>query len=122
MDKIFFIIALLGCTHIVTGTFIFQWLRTFAEKYSPNFFGILFSCPTCFGFWVGIIFTVLNLIPDIGLQCNFYSLILYIGSVSSGINWLTHLLVDLIEERIYSSQLKREQSLIEIEKIQMLND
>ena len=47
-------LGLVGLVIIVTQGVIFEKFRDFVSKQS-KFLGDLFSCPMCFGFWVGIL-------------------------------------------------------------------
>ena len=45
--------ASVGMTIIVTQSGLFEGLRGYIDSKS-SFFGELFSCPMCFGFWAGV--------------------------------------------------------------------
>lgn len=97
-----------GVTHIITGTKIFEWLRRIMDSVSPNFFGILFSCPACMGFWVGVILQAIigNIIT---LEQNYYVLICLVhGAISSGWCWIVHILVSYVDEKTTYIQLQQE--------------
>lgn len=50
-----------GVTLIVTQSHLFLPLRQGLRVLSPNFLWVLFKCPKCFGFWVGVLLGLLNL-------------------------------------------------------------
>ena len=53
MELILTILVGYGISNIIVFGSIFEGLRTFADKVSPNFFGKLLSCMMCTPFWVG---------------------------------------------------------------------
>jgi len=58
-----FIIVNFGITLIVTKSKIFKGLREYFCKISPNFLGYLFSCPLCFGWWSGLLTSLIIFSP-----------------------------------------------------------
>jgi hypothetical protein len=110
----FWIGTSLGATHIITGTSITAGIRNFFERISPNFFGVLFGCPTCMGFWVGIILSLLfPLIQISEINSYFgwtaiYWLIFMHGCFSSFINWTWNLLVTYLDAITTKKELENE--------------
>jgi len=49
-----YILGVVGCTFIVTQSYIFKGLRDFLGK--SKLFGKMINCPMCFGFWAGVFF------------------------------------------------------------------
>jgi len=52
MDLLYFVLASWGITQIIVYGSVFESTRVRVEKKS-NWFGALFRCPMCTGFWVG---------------------------------------------------------------------
>ena len=82
--------AAVGMTIIVTQSGLFEGIRLYIEKRS-SFFGELFSCPMCFGFWAGVF---------ISAYCYaFYNMSLdpfIMGCSSSILSFLTFKVMNLI--------------------------
>ena len=82
--------ASVGMTIIVTQSGLFERFREYVDRKS-SFFGELFSCPLCFGFWAGVFMSM-------------YSHLLYgikidpfmMGCASSIISFLTFKFMNLI--------------------------
>lgn len=116
MFSLFWIIASIGATHIITATSIFQRLRDFLDRVSPKFFGLLFNCPTCMGFWVGVLLSTLcPLIQISELNFNFDNVVLnnivllfLHGCFTSCICWLVNLLTTYVDNITTSVELKNE--------------
>ena len=53
------ILASLGATIIITRSWLFENFRDFASK--NEFFGVLFNCMVCTGWWMGLIFGLIVL-------------------------------------------------------------
>ena len=84
IEIILFLLATIGFTTIVTKSKIVKPFRDWVEKYTT-----LFQCPTCFGFWSGLI---LYMLPD-NLEFIKY------GFASSFICYLSFLLTaDLVKK------------------------
>lgn len=110
-DLIFWITTLIGSTHIITGTSIFEKWRNLMDKVSPNFFGVLFSCPTCMGFWVGVIwckfgYSVISL-NTLNLHSIYFLFFLH-GCFGSFLGWTANLLTSILDEYLTGIQLKHE--------------
>lgn len=54
MEFLIIILIVYGISAIVTISKIFESLRDFTEKHSPNFWNYLTSCMQCLPFWVGV--------------------------------------------------------------------
>lgn len=92
MNSLLFMIACYGITVIVTEGSIFDKFRDYMEKISPNFFGQLFTCPLCFGTWVGFILTIILSVfnePNLFVD-NLYLNVFLGGVISAGSVWLLH--------------------------------
>ena len=72
LQLIIFILITLSITNIIVREYVFEWLHQLKK---PKFITKLISCPTCLGFWIGIIITLL--LP--GLIPIEYSLLIKIG-------------------------------------------
>jgi hypothetical protein len=114
---LFWIISVVGITHIITGTHIFKTFRQLCERFSPNFFGVLFSCPTCTGFWVGyllaLVFPVIQISEISGYFNTSNSLKIFVllflhGSFSSAINWIVNTLITWLDGEITKTEIKNE--------------
>ena len=113
---LFWIIAAIGATHIITGTSIFERLRTALDRISPKFFGLLFSCPTCMGFWVGVMFSSLfPMIQIYELNFNFnwpiinnVIIIFLHGCFTSCICWIVNLITVYVDGVTTTVELKNE--------------
>lgn len=55
MNLLIWIMCAYGITVIETEGSIFDKWRDYWESASPNFLGMLFTCPLCFSTWVGFI-------------------------------------------------------------------
>lgn len=104
----------LGITLILTQSSLFHNFREFFKKI--DFLYDLFSCPMCLGFWVGIFVFIFS--PEefnqfkltektegnivemydffINYEFSYILYLIYIGSVSSFINWVSHNLLLLL--------------------------
>lgn len=116
MFSLFWIIASIGATHIITATSIFQRLRNFLDRVSPNFFGLLFSCPTCMGFWVGVLLSIFCPLIQISevffnfdnANLNNFVLLFLHGCFTSCICWLVNLLTTYVDNVTTFIELKNE--------------
>lgn len=81
------------------------------DKLSPEFFGVLFSCPTCVGFWIGVIWCNL-FYPFIDINVLTYNSIILIsfvhGCFGSFFGWTANLITQILEEHLTNIQLKNE--------------
>lgn len=116
MVYFFWIITVLGITHIITGTKIFEKFRELVDGVSPNFWGVLVSCPTCMGFWVGcLVSSIFPFLQTYEIPFTFtnenakiFLTIFLHGAFSSCLNWLTHLLTTIIESKTLTYDLRNE--------------
>lgn len=51
------ILGLIGFTIVITNGYITEKLRYWVLE-KNNFFGTLFSCSMCIGFWVGLLYSI----------------------------------------------------------------
>ena len=58
LDFIIFLLATFGLTMIVTNSFLFKWVRNWADT-KNIYISKLFKCNQCFGFWAAIIVYIL---------------------------------------------------------------
>lgn len=114
---LFWIMSSIGMTHIITGTTIFERIRNKVTNYSPDFWGVLVTCPTCMGFWVGLFISLFFPLLQISDLSDFFIqntnvkvafLFLIHGSFSSGINWIIHLLISNLDAKTTQIELKNE--------------
>ncbi len=79
-----------GLTTIVTRGSIFRWLR---EGAPTQFLRTLFSCPLCFGFWVGLGLGFTGIGPATMLLPAWPTWALAVGDgwVASGACWIIHM-------------------------------
>lgn len=100
---LFWIGISIGATHIITGTHITKWLRDFFNRVSPDFFGVLFGCPTCMGFWVGVVLSTFFPLLQISEINSYFGwdyvpmFIFFHGCFSSFINWTWNLLTSYLD-------------------------
>lgn len=117
--SLIWIFSILGITHIITGTKIFERIRIAMDVVSPNFLGILFNCPTCMGFWVGIfvsIFFPIIQISEINSYFEFlnsywiklFIAILLQGGIASCLNWIINVLITYVDGISTQIELKNE--------------
>jgi hypothetical protein len=105
MEKIFIYSFLAyGITNIVVFSSIFNGWRKFWEKHSPRFFGKLFGCPMCFGFWVGFLLSLLFEMYDVMTPITIYGIktnelrFFLDACFTSGIVWLIHTIQEWFEK------------------------
>jgi len=92
---IIYIIINIGLTIIVTKSKIFKKIREYLCKISPNFFGYLFSCPMCFGFWAGVLTSLVIFSPTLLLNplLNPFLASIFDGFFISPLCYITFLLI-----------------------------
>lgn len=80
MNLLYFILISYGITNIVAKEAIFSVIRS---KITNKFLKSMISCPTCLGFWIGLL-----LFPLIPLNITSFYVINWLlsGFISSGIN------------------------------------
>lgn len=54
MEIFLFSLGVIGMTHIIVDSSIFQWLRDLADAKLPAKFSKMLHCYQCSGFWAGI--------------------------------------------------------------------
>ena len=54
LEFILYILGVVGCTFVVTQSYIFKGVRDYVGK--NKYLGKLIKCPMCFGFWAGLFF------------------------------------------------------------------
>ena len=86
---------------------IFERWREFSHEISDGF-GELFTCPMCLSTWVGLVFSLINIlfVPSIAFtpfnmvfgvgNCVLLTLIMDMG-LTSGVVWLLHQLEEMME-------------------------
>lgn len=125
MDYLLFVFLFLmisyGLTLIITQGSIFEGLRNYFNKVSPNFFGILLSCVKCTGFWVGLLLGVffnpiypfiLAYLPVkivIGKVFLYIISIVLCGGLSSGFSWLLNSYVEYLNITSELSMLQKKE-------------
>lgn len=79
---------------------IFRRWRDFWIKWSPNFFGELFTCMICLPFWVGVLLSVFAFsITEEYLHIQTNTLAWFLdGCLTSGAVWLIHTLQEKLEK------------------------
>lgn len=92
LNFIIFILSTIGLTFIITQFYIFKDIREFVSKHSI-FFGKLFHCPACMGFWCGCLIKTLLLIYYHQIIVLSFIIILIHGFIGSFICYLTYLLI-----------------------------
>ena len=86
---------------------------------SPKFFGVLFGCPTCMGFWVGIFISIFIPIIQISeinpyfdfLNANWLKIVFALmiqGGIASCLNWITNVLMTYLDVISTHAELKNE--------------
>ena len=92
MNLLHFVLCAYGLTMIVVYGSIFERFRQLMDK--AGFYGKLYRCPLCFGFWAGVFLWSIN--PFTELFTFDYSLInaFLLGCLSSGTSYLLAMLVN----------------------------
>jgi len=89
MELLYFMLVSCGMTQIIVYGKIFDHIRP-----KTGWFGTLFSCSMCTGFWVGILLWLANTWTTL---FNYdYSLFtgLFLGSAASGISYVFSVIID----------------------------
>jgi hypothetical protein len=60
---IIYILVNIGFTLIVTKSKLFKKIREYLLKISPDFFGYWIKCPQCFGFFTGVVTSLIWFSP-----------------------------------------------------------
>jgi hypothetical protein len=105
-------------TLIITQGVIFESLRNFMSRISPNGLGVLFSCIMCAGFWIGLLLSIfLNPIYPFMIAFlpfnQFYAvkLVLYLismvlgGALASGFSWVINTIVQYLDVQTELAEL-----------------
>jgi len=98
MDLLTNVLIVYGISAIIAISKIFEPLRDFAEKHSPNFWKYLTSCMQCLPFWVGLFVSIVNGPPldilneQIPSFLNVFFMYLFSGALYSGTTMLIHAL------------------------------
>ena len=89
MELVHFILCAYGMTYILVYGSIFDFVRPKKDK-----LGVLFKCPLCVGFWVGVFLWSIN--PFTELFTYDYNLInaLLLGSLSAGTSYFLSTILD----------------------------
>lgn len=105
-----FILACYGfCNTAIFGSIFEKW-RNFWLKYSPNFFGKLFTCFICMPWYIGFILSLCGLSPmeltkmihDVNIFGLFIIpakviIVFFDGAVGSASSWLVHTIQEMCE-------------------------
>ena len=105
METLLIILVGYGISNIVVFGSIFENFRKSCKKWSPNFFGSLFTCMMCTPFWVGFSLSLGSQITGYTQFSPFYNCGLEIIPISifldscliSGTTWLIHTLQEHLE-------------------------
>ena len=87
MDLAWFILTAYGLTQILAYGSIFNKIRP-----SEGFFGVLFHCPMCLGFWVGVFLYGISFYTELfTFELNWANPII-LGSLGSGTSYALSML------------------------------
>ena len=87
MELLYFILTSYGLTQILVYGSIFNKVRP-----TEGFFGELFRCPMCLGFWVGVLFYGISFYTELfTFELNWANPII-LGSLSSGTSYALSML------------------------------
>ena len=92
MELIYFILSAYGLTQILIYGSIFNKIRP--SKSWLSGFGILFHCPMCMGFWIGLFLFGINEYTELFTFEYTFANALILGWLSSGTCYLLSVLVD----------------------------
>jgi len=116
MELLIIILIVYGISAIVTISKIFEPLRDFTEKHSPNFWSYLTSCMQCLPFWIGMFVSFVIESPvkvENEMLPSFLNVLftyLFSGALFSGTTMLIHtIFVHLKGEKWDKSQEKDRQ-------------
>ena len=107
MNVLLFLLVGYGISNIIVFGSIFESMRNWFQRWSPNFFGQLTSCMICLPTWVGFILSYglsllgyTNLTPfgSLGLD-NIWLRVFLDGCLTSGVVWLIHTLQEHFEKK-----------------------
>ena len=91
MELLIFILLSIGIVNIIQNENIFKWFREIVKK-SDKLYKFL-MCPTCFGFWIGVILSFVFRFNDIMLLNLFFG-----GIISSIVNKIYIILIPTFGE------------------------
>ncbi len=109
MNTLLFILISYSFSNIVVYGSIFDGMREFLKKVSPNFWGTLVSCMVCFPTWVGFFMSLTFFSPTIHYGLNDLdvfglfeiskgvSSVFWAGVLASGTTWLIHTFQEMCE-------------------------
>ncbi len=92
MEFIEFILATIGLTFIITQSYLFKNFREWISIKS-DFFGKLFKCSACFGFWSGVFVKTSLIFYYHNINYLDSLIILLYGFIGSIICYVTYLLI-----------------------------
>lgn len=123
MDLLLFVLLFLGITLsltlLITKSYIFETIRNFLMRISPNFVGVLFSCPQCTGFWIGVLvgiiinpvypFIIAFLTPNLIIFKGLIYVIsvVFSGAISSGFAYSMDILFDYLTATTELAELQK---------------
>lgn len=105
MSIFIFVLTVYGITNIAVFGAIFDSLRLYFLKISPNFLGKMITCPMCASTWVGFILSSvfifwglpqLSPFTSIGLDVKWLCIFLD-GCFASGTTWFIHTIQEYFE-------------------------
>jgi hypothetical protein len=106
MNIVVFLLFCYGFSNIVVYSAITESFRDFMEKVSPDFFGVLFNCMMCTGYWSGVIGYWLFYVCEFDLMVNttpvWYNHIgvaFIFGCVASGTSWAIKTVLSYLESK-----------------------
>lgn len=109
MNTLLFILITYGFSNIVVYGSIFNGMREYLKKVSPNFWGTLVTCMVCFPTWVGFFLSITYFSPTLHYGINDLNLfnlftlpkgvtsVFFDGMLASGTTWLIHTFQEMCE-------------------------
>ena len=97
MKLIIFCLVCFGMTNIITMSRLFKLVRDRFERLSKKA-GIFIKCPMCVGFWVGLLWSLLEFGPvsrglwNFKFEISFFINLFADACISSGISWILYVL------------------------------
>ncbi|MDU8885036.1 hypothetical protein RXV94_02610 [Yeosuana sp. MJ-SS3] len=114
MDLLISVLTVYGLSAIITISKIFEPLRDFAEKNSPNFWKYLTSCMQCLPFWVGIFVSLIIGVPfeamneKLPYSLNVFLTYLLSGALFSGTTLIIHTIFIRIKGKKWDEMQEKE--------------
>lgn len=98
---IWWFMAVLGCTWIITRSVIMKPLRRFFPKPRGTvpFMGTLVRCPQCMGFWVGAVFAVIHPVFAAGSMLELLRNVFVSACAASAAGHLMHVIMAKLGEK-----------------------